>query len=60
MRMVHYPTATLQSHMQRKPSKDELLINLLSLLCFDYQFRDERPVFRPNKSIGESHDANEK
>ena len=58
--MVHYPTETLQSHMQRKPSKDELLINQLRLLCFDYQFRDERPVFRLKISIDKSHDANEK
>ena len=60
MWMVHYPTATLQSQMQRKPSKDELLINLLSLLCSDYQFRDKRPVFRQKKRINKSHDANEK
>ena len=44
--MVHYPNATLQAHMQGKLSKDELLINQLSLLCSNYQFRDKRPVFR--------------
>lgn len=50
MWMVHYPTATLQSQMQRKPSKDELLINLFSLLCSDYQFRDERLVYSKKKA----------
>ena len=45
--MVHYP---LRPYKTQDPSKDELLINQLSLLCSDYQFRDERPVYSLKKA----------